>query len=120
MEYNLKYTGISSSSEVQEYLDKKVAHFEKILSGPNSAQFLEIDLAHDATLEEKYKVAFRLRMNAKHIYAQASGTSLHEAIDIAAAELGREIVKIKGKRKHMLRTQAARVKDFFKGFRNRM
>ncbi len=119
MDYKLKSIGLSLSSEVKEYLDKKIGHVTKFMQG-HTTHDLEVDLVHDsASPDQKYKVSLRLQDHKRSIYAQAYGATLHEAIDISVAEFGREVLKVKEKDRSTSRSQAARLKDFFKGFRKR-
>jgi len=119
MEYNLQGVGVELSSEVRSYLDKKLAHTEKLLTGI-STHTLDIHLVHESgAAATTYQVSFKLLGNKKTIYAKAEGATLHEAIDITAAEFDREAARFKKKELRSLRSHAARIKDFFRGFRQR-
>ena len=119
MEYNLQGVDVEISSEVRSYLDKKLIHTEKLLSG-TSIHTLDIHLVHETgAAATTYEVSFKLLGNKKTIYATAEGSTLHEAIDLTAAEFDREVARFKKKELRSLRSHAARIKDFFRGFRRR-
>lgn len=118
MQYNLKGTDLGITPEIREYLEKKLASLDKFVANPG-AERTDVELQYLVGEARMYRAEFTYREPGlgNSLRAEARGTTLHEAIDLAEAELFREMTRIKEKRTNVMRRSAARVKDFLKGLR---
>ena len=115
MNYNFKGIGTEVTPEVRSYLDKKLAHVEKFMHA-NAAYVLDADLKFDSGVaDKKFTASFTLMINGTPLYAQAGGYTAYEAIDIASADLAREVAACKSKHKSLVRRGAARAKAWLQG-----
>src|SRR3989344_4394296 len=115
MNYNLKGTGLALSEEMRVYLDKKLVHAEKFIrTGPPVQLDVELEFVAGAA-GPKYRAEYTLARGKEIFRAQARGTTLHEAIDIASDELAQKLAKMRDKRRHLFRRGAARIKDYLRG-----
>lgn len=120
MRYNLKGTDLQITPEIREYVEKRLASLDKFVGDLGAAR-ADVELEYSALWDgPKYRAEMAYHEPAHApLRAEARGAQLHEAIDLAAAELFREMTRVKKKRLHLLRRGAARFKDFVRGFRNR-
>ncbi|HVV39119.1 MAG TPA: ribosome-associated translation inhibitor RaiA [Candidatus Paceibacterota bacterium] len=120
MNYNLKGTNLSITSEIREYLERKIGSLDKLLSDTDAAR-ADIELEFLKDEEKMYRAEAMLHDPHTKVpmRAEARGTTLHEAIDMVAGELFSELSRAKKKRVHLLRRGAGHVKDIIRGFRDR-
>jgi len=119
MNYNIKGTGLTLTPEIYSYLDKRLAlHIEKFLSD-HPAAILDVELElKSGEASANYRAEFTCT-NGKDVHrTEANGASLHEVIDIAVDELQDRLAREKGKKLHLIRRQALRIKNIFRGFRH--
>ncbi len=119
MECNFSGIGVDISTEVRSYLDKKLEHVEKFMH-TDATYKLDGELRYSSGIDDKkqkYHAAFTLVTNGTSLNAQADGQSAHEAIDIASAELAREVAAYKSKNKSLVRRGALKAKKFLQGFK---
>ena len=69
----------------------------------------------------RYRAEFTIHdPGQKSLRAEAKGEALHEAIDLAAGELFAELTRSKKKRLHVFRHSAVKVKEYLRGWRNKI
>lgn len=121
MQYNLKGTDVEITPEVRAYVEKKLASLDKFV-GDLSAARADVELKYKALWDgRRYTAEFMYHEPGlvKPLRAEARGDALHEAIDLASAELFREMTQNKKKRTDLLRHSALRVKEYLRGWRDR-
>ena len=119
LNYNIKGTEVQVSDELRSYVERALAHAEKFLSGDSSAH-VDVELEHSPLRDgSKYRAEFTVAAAGALHRAEAWGTTLHEAIDLAIAGVGQELRRNKEKNRHFLRRGALKVKEFVRGFRDR-
>lgn len=120
MNYNLKCTGLSASDELRTYVEKALAQAQKLLHGDSTVHCdVELELApHSDSV--KCRAEFTLVATGMLCRASQKGSTIHEAIDLAAEELKQELRKNKQKRVHFIRRGAARVKEYLRGWRKQV
>jgi putative sigma-54 modulation protein len=119
MNYNIKGTNIEMTSELRDYAQEKLAHAGKLLeSDPTAHADVEIEFAHGQD-GDKHRAEFTVSASGQVYRAEAEGSSARAAIDIAAAELAKELSRGKKKRLHLLRRGAGKMKDIVRGFTDR-
>ncbi len=117
MQHNLKGTNVDLTQEVRSYIDKKLGSLDKFLS--NAAARVDVELEYLRNEEKTYRAELMLHDDVI-VRAEARGNTLHEAIDKAAGELFAELTRGKKKRIRTLRHSAARVKEYLRGWRNKL
>jgi ribosomal subunit interface protein len=120
MQYNLKGTDVSITPENRAYLEKKLASLDKFVSDLGAAR-VDIELQFKPLWDGRRFVAeFMLHEpGSGTLRAEARGDALHEAIDLACAELFREMTQSKRKKQDVFRRSALKVKEYLRGLRDR-
>lgn len=110
--------GLDITDEIREYAEKRFYHLERLLGQQKVEPLLACDFErHSGEVSAQYTVRVSLDIAKNLLHAHAEGTTLHEAIDLAAKAVTHEAEKTKDKRL-TLRRHAARLKDFLRGFRS--
>ena len=120
MNYNIKGTGLAITDELRGYLEKKLEHAGKFLEGDSTALTM-VELEH-APLNDggKYRAELITEASGKTFRASQWGGTMHEAIDLAAGELTGELRRSKKQKLKVFRHSAVRVKEFLRGWRNKI
>jgi len=118
MNYNLKGTGISITDDIRAYLEKRLAALDKFVADDSAAR-VDVELEYIASEEKHYRAEFMLHDKIQ-LRAEANGSSLYEAIDVAAGELSSELSRAKKKRLQNFRHSAVKVKEFLRGWRRKI
>ena len=116
MQYNLLGTGLAITTEIREYIEKRLARLEVLLGG-ETAVHADIELQFQKSEDKKYRAECTLACAGRVYRAEALGESLHEAIDLASGSLVQDVERAQKKRLSLMRRGAARVKEFVRGFR---
>lgn len=121
MNYNIKGTGIPITDELRAYAEKRLASLDKFLNDKEAAR-TDVELELSPLVDgPKYRAEMMLHdPGARVMRAEARGTALHEAIDLAAGELFSELTRSKKKRLHLLRHGAVKVKEYLRGWRTKI
>jgi len=120
MNYNIKGTNLEITDEIRIYVEKCLAHSEKFLQGDTSAHAdVECQLL-TSTQGKPYRAEFTATASQAMYRAEASGDTLHEALDIAAAELAKELRRNKKMKLKVFRHSAVKVKEFLRGWRTKI
>lgn len=118
MQYNLKGTNIDLSEELRAYIDKKLSGMDVLLANDEAAR-VDIELEYKESEEKMYRAELMLH-DGTVLRAEARGSSLHEAIDKAVDELFAELTKAKKKQRAVFRHSAVKVKEYLRGWRNKI
>jgi putative sigma-54 modulation protein len=122
MNYNIKGTNIAVTDELRIYAERQLAHASKLV-GTDTTAHADIELEYDEHHEGapgssgKYRAEFTVSVSGTLYRASERGSTLHEAIDLAAGELLSELRQGKKKRLHTFRRAAVRVKEYLRGWR---
>lgn len=116
MEHNLKGTNIDLSAEVRAYVDKKLAGLDPLMSDLEAAR-TDVELEYKASEEKMFRAELMLHDGAV-VRAEATGGTLHEAIDKAMQELFDQLTRAKKKKRGVFRRSAVRVKEYLRGWRS--
>ena len=118
MNINIKNTNIVLTSELNEYLLKRINVIEKFFSHDSSAK-CDIELAKTTEHHKNgdiFRAEIHITAKNKNHYASAEKEDIHSAIDIVKDEILREIKSQKEKKISVLRRGGAKVKNIIKGF----
>jgi putative sigma-54 modulation protein len=120
MNYNIKGTGIEVTPELRAYAEKQLERVEKFTAEDPSAH-ADVECEH-APLNDggKYRAEFTVSSGGDVFRAEDWGSTMHEALDVAGNELFRELRRAKRKRLHVFRSSAVRVKEYLRGWRNKV
>lgn len=117
--YNIKGTGLAITDELRSYVEKNLGSVEKFLAGDSTAH-ADVELEH-APLNDngKYRAEFTLSSGGEVYRSEEWGSIMHEAIDLAAAQLAKELRRSKKKHLALVRRGGAAIKDAIRGLRGR-
>lgn len=119
MNYNVKGTGVQLTDEIRTYVEKRLGHADKFLKHDSTAH-VDVELQYQTSEDgKKYRAEFTLSSEGNVYRAEAMGDTLHEAIDLGAADLTSELSRMKAKSRDRVRRGAGKFKDFIRGFRDR-
>jgi putative sigma-54 modulation protein len=117
MNYNIKGTELDITDELRTYVEKRLAQADKFV-GADSTAHADVELAHSPVRDGKqYRAEFTVSCKGQVYRAEEWGTALHEAIDLAAAELTSELSRDKKKHLSIVRRSAAKAKDMMRFWR---
>ncbi len=118
--YNIKGTGIAITDELRTYAERQLAHAEKFLQNDPTAK-VDVELQYlEGGRSGKYRAEFTVSHEGGLARAEAWGSAMHEAIDIAGGELVHELRQSKDKRINVFRRSAVKVKEYLRGWRNKV
>jgi len=119
MNYNLKGTGVVITDELRTYIEKKLAHADKLLAGDTVAH-TDVELEYAPVLDGgRYRAEFTVTASGAMYRTEQWGTTLHEAIDIAVDEAIKDIRRSKKKHLRLVRHGATVAKDVLRGLRKK-
>lgn len=119
MNYNIKGSGLPVTDELRTYVEKKLGQADKFLGGDSTAH-ADVEFEHSQVRDGgKYRAEFTVSASAQVYRAEEWGTTLHEAIDVAAAELVKELRRDKKRHIALVRRGGAIIKGVLRGLRDR-
>jgi len=109
------------TDEIRSYLEKKLTHLEKFLHRADVAR-ADVELQYLASEAKMYRVEVMLHAPSlpTPLRAEAEGSTLHEAIDRVEGELASELSRSKKKKLQNFRHSAVKVKEFLRGWRDKI
>ncbi len=119
MNYNLKATDVTITDDIRTYLEKKLTHLEKFVHKASAAR-ADVELEYMPSQSKMYRAEVMLHEPSltMPMRAEATGSTLYEAIDIMAGDVTSELTRSKKKRLQNFRRSAVKVKDFLRGWRD--
>lgn len=119
MNYAIKGTEVNITDELRSYVEKRLQSLDKFGGGAARA---EVELAYQELHDgPRYRAELMYHEPGEELKrAEARGTTLHEAIDVAGAELLRQLSASKQKKHDVFRRTALRVKEYLRGWRTRV
>ena len=120
MHYNIKGTGLEVSAELREYAEKRLTATDKFLRDDPTAH-AAVELERQPLRDGKhYRAEFTLSARGATYRAEEWGDTMHEAIDLAMGELLGELRQTKKKKLRLFRHAGSRVKEYLRGWRNKV
>jgi ribosomal subunit interface protein len=117
--HGIKGTGLQVTRELQQYAEKKFEHAEKFIRDDSSA-YVDIELEHSPLRDgDKYRAEFTLSASGAVYRAEAWGSTMHAALDLASGALVKELRRSKSKHLRLVRRGGAALKDLMRGLRGR-
>lgn len=117
MNYAIKATNLQLTDEIRSYVEKRLSHLDKMAK--DSAR-CDVELEHSQLSEgPQYRAELMYHEPGEELRrSEASGATLHEAIDLAAGDLVRDVTQGKKKRQQVFRRTAVKVKEYLRGWRD--
>jgi putative sigma-54 modulation protein len=118
MKINEKGTNMKISSEIKDYLYKKLAHIEKFLDPNDQSVMCDVELGKTTNHHkggEVFKAEINLHIAGKNLRAVSEMEDLFAAIDVAKDEMIRELQLNKEKRVSSVKRGGAKIKNIIKG-----
>lgn len=117
--YNIKGTGLAVTDELRSYVEKNLSSAEKFLAGDTTTH-ADVELEH-APLRDggKYRAEFTVASGGEVYRAEEWGSTMHEAIDLSARALAKELRHSRKKHITLVRRGGAAIKDAIRGLRGR-
>jgi putative sigma-54 modulation protein len=121
MKHNTKTLEINLTPAINDYLEKKIAHLDKFLSGKDEAAMCYIDLGKTTQHHKNgdfFKTELTVHIGGKSFRASAIESDLYASIDIATEEMAEELKSFKDKKTTLLKRGGQKIKGFIKKFYN--
>ena len=118
MNTNIKVTNVELSSAIQDYLNKKVAAFDKLINKNDESASLNVVLAKITRHHQKgdiFKAEMNLHISGKVFQASSEEQDIFSAIDFAKDEMVRELRSYKDKKIGGIKRGGTEVKKIIKG-----
>lgn len=122
MNTNIKATNVELTPAIHDYLNKKIAAFDKLINKNDESAALNVVLAKITRHHQKgdiFKAEMNLRISGKVLQASSEEQDIFAAIDLAKDEMMRELKSHKDKRIGILKRGGAKVKQIIKGIYKR-
>ena len=117
MQINVKSKQYSVTSEVQDYLEKRLSAIEKFLDESQSTAICDVELEHENAQQHGpvFRAEINLNVHGEFFRVEDSAESMTVAIDAVHEEILRQLRK--GKTKHMssIRKGGAKLKKMLRG-----
>lgn len=118
MNTNIKATNVELTSAIHDYLNKKIAAFDKLINKNDESAALNVVLAKITKHHQKgdiFKAEMNLHISGKVFQASSEEQDLFMAIDLVKDEMVRELRSYKDKKMGVLKRSGNKVKQFLKG-----
>lgn len=122
MNINTKATNVELTPAIHNYLNKKIATFDKLINKNDESAALNVVLAKITRHHQKgdiFKAEMNLHISGKVLQASSEEQDIFAAIDLAKDEMMRELKSHKDKRIGILKRGGAKVKQIIKGIYKR-
>ena len=116
---NIKATGITMTSEISDYLEKRISTIDKLIDSGDESAFMNIELSRTTKHHQTgdiFCAEVNLHIKGKELRAVAESGDINTSVDLVKDELQREIVSYKTKKTDLIRRGATRLKNIIKGF----
>lgn len=118
MRFSIKTTNLELTSELQDYIEKKINSLDRFIENLNSAvqAWVEIGLTtrHHQT-GKVYRAEIQIHLPGKSVRAEAVTKNIFASFNEAIDELQRELKKYKGKKAEEQERASRTLKDILKG-----
>lgn len=118
MKINIKTTSVELSPAIHDYLNKKVAAFEKLISKDDESAAINVILAKISRHHQKgdiFKIEMNLHISGKVFQASSEGEDLYSVMDIVKDEIVKELKTYKDKKVSLIKRGGSKIKNSLKG-----
>lgn len=119
MKINLKGTSLSITSEISDYLNKRIEGIEKFLPDDRDSYIIDVELGkttnhHNAG--DIFRAEININVGGKTLRAVSERSDLFSAIDDMKDEINHELASFKGKRVSIIRKSGQKLKEMIRKF----
>ena len=118
MIFNLKGTDVELTSQIREYLDKRLQSVEKFLPEGDGSFTADIELGRTTRHHQTgdvFRAEINVNLGKKMFRAVSEGSDLFKAIDDMRDEIVRELSSRKEKHISILRRGGQKIKNLLRG-----
>ncbi|MDO8575107.1 MAG: ribosome-associated translation inhibitor RaiA [bacterium] len=120
MNIAIKYTNITSTDSIKDYIESRLAFLSKFISNEDTICHVEVGRTTDHHKQgDIFKAEVRVMVHGKEFYVTSEKVDLYSAIDDVKNVLTRDIVSSKEKHSTFIRRSGAKVKNLIKGLFNK-
>ncbi len=121
MNVNVKATNIKLTDSINEYLEKRVKAFDKLIDSNDTSAMCDVEVGKTSDKHksgELFRAEFNIHIAGRDFRAVSEKESLFDAIDDAKIQMLKELRRNKEKKQKSIRAGGAKIKDIMRGFRN--
>ena len=120
MRTNIKTTNITLTPEISDYLSKRLAGFEKVITHDSEVALVDVEIGRTTKHQsgDIYRAEINIHIRHKSFRAVKETDDLYTSIDAAKDQMMEELRTNKEKRISLLRRGGTRVKALIKGLRS--
>lgn len=122
MTVNYKATNLVLTSDINEYLNKKLDSLGKFIDLDDEAVVAQVEVGKTTRHHQSgeiYRAEINIRADGKTFRAVSESTEILSAIDMMKDQITQELRRYKTKKLHFLRHSGQKVKKFLQGFYKR-
>lgn len=119
MKIKIKATNMPLTPLVDDYLRKKIALIEKLISSDDTSADLHVEVGKTSAHHKSgdvFRAEFNLHIAGKDFYVEREAGDLLAAIDEAKDELADTMRSHKNKRMTLIRRGGQKIKELIRGF----
>lgn len=122
MNINIKTNNIENTSDLKNYINKKIESFDKLVNRNDESVSVNFILSKTTNHHQKgdiFQAEVNLHISGKVFQASSESQNIYSAIDFVKDEIIREIRSYKGKKLNIIRRGGVKLKNILKGFYNK-
>jgi ribosomal subunit interface protein len=122
MKINEKGINMEITSEIRDYLYKKLEHIEKFINPADGSVLCEVELGKTSNHHKTgdvFRTEINLHLAGKNLRVVSEMNDLLSSIDIAKDDLVRSLQTNKDKKVSLARQGGAKIKNLIKGIFNK-
>ena len=112
----IKMTGdVHLSEELRSYVETKLSRLEKLIDASDTTNLFEVELqALPSKTPEPFRAEVNFSSHGKVMRMEATGETMHAAIDAVIDEGANRLRHLKTKRSDLIKKGGSTIKDFFR------
>jgi ribosomal subunit interface protein len=118
MKINAKGTNMKLTSDIKDYLFKKIESLQKFLSKTDETILFDVEIGKISKHHKNgdvFRTEINLRIAGKNLRAESEMDDIFASIDMAKDEMARELKTNKEKKVSLLKKGGAKIKNLVKG-----
>ncbi|MEK7180408.1 MAG: ribosome-associated translation inhibitor RaiA [Patescibacteria group bacterium] len=118
MKTNTKATNIILTSELRDYIDKKLAGVEKFLDPNDTSIMCDVEVARTTAHHkagEIFRAEFHIHIAGKYLTAVSEKDNINAALDEVKDEIIHSLKSYKTKKDTLFKRGSAKIKNILKG-----
>jgi ribosomal subunit interface protein len=112
---NIKTTNIEFTTEISDYLDKRLFSIEKLIDPNDTSAMFDIEIGKTTEHHQSgniFRAEINLHVAGKQLRASAEDATILNAIDKVEKEMIREFRRFKGKKRRLFIRGGVAIKSF--------